>query len=146
MQIYGQAALMGIEGFEMFSEEQKRKIAKNAERMQQLRAQGRAMAESMNLQLQGLGLPTFEIGTDDDPNSVNFRSGQDIVKLAESWDPTNQTGRLAEIQRIITKCRDKHLFELIADAVRSGKKPFVAYGGSHVVSLEPVFEDYFKKV
>jgi hypothetical protein len=145
LQIYGQAAQLGLEGFKTFSEEEKKEIQDDPEKMEQLRSQGKDLAESLNSALESLGLPTFYIGTADDPNRVTFRSAEDIVDLAKSWDPSNQAGRLAEIQRIITECRDKHLFLAITKAIREGKKPFVAYGGSHVMSLEPVFESYFRK-
>jgi len=35
------------------------------------------------------------------------------------------------------------LFDIIADATKQGKKPFVVYGGSHVVALKPVLDNYF---
>lgn len=143
LDIYGQAALLGLEGFESFSEEQKEEIKKDPAKIEQLRARGRVLAENLNKKLHEMGLPTFELGADGDPSKVAIKSAQDMAIFAESWDPSNQMGRLAEIQRIIAECRDKHLFELIADAVAKGKKPFVVYGGSHVVSLEPVLEAYF---
>ena len=145
LQIYGQAALLGLEGFKTFSEEEKEEIQKDPQKMEQLRSQGKALAESLNSVLERMGLPTFEIGSADDSNKVTFSSPQDIVDLAKSWDPSNQTGRLAEIQRILTECRDRHLFQLITNAIREGKRPFVTYGGSHVMSLEPVFEKYFSE-
>lgn len=145
MQIYGQAALLKIKGFKELSEEEKTIIGEDPEVMRQLRSQGRELAESLNGVLAKMGLPTFEIGTEEDPDKVTFSSAQDIVDLAKSWDPSEQTGRLAEIQRIIAECRDKYLFSLIVQKISEGKKPFVVFGGSHVMSLGPVLEDYFKK-
>jgi hypothetical protein len=86
-----------------------------------------------------LGLPQFDIRDD---GTIGFASVEDRAAMAKSWDPRSE-GRLAEIHTMTTEARDYHIFTTITNAIQQGKKPFVVYGGSHVMSLEPVMESYF---
>lgn len=140
MQIYGEAAINGVRGFQNISEADKQRIVEqNPEILNALRAQATAFAEKINTDLAKLGLPQLQIRED---GTIGFGSMEDRATLAKAWDPRSE-GRLAEIHKIITEARDYHIFTTITDAIQAGKKPFVVYGGSHVMSLEPAFESYF---
>lgn len=140
MQIYGEAVVNGVEGFQDIPESEKPRILEqNPEILSALRVQARDLAVTLNQQLAELGLPRFDIRDD---GTIGFASVEDRAAMARSWDPRSE-GRLAEIHTMMTEARDHHIFTTIADAIQEGKKPFVVYGGSHVMSLEPTFESYF---
>ncbi len=140
LQVYGEAAVNGSPGFQHIPDTDKdRMIEQNPEIIEALKDQARSLVMNMNEHLAELGLPQFAIRED---GTIGFSSVEDRAALAKAWDPRSD-GRLAEIHTIITEARDRHIFDLITQAITDGKKPFVVYGGSHVMSLEPAFEAYF---
>lgn len=140
MQIYGEAVVNGVEGFQDIPDSEKQRIIQqNPEILSALRNQARGLAERLNADLAELGLPELQLRED---GTIGFSSMGDRAVLAKAWDPRSE-GRLAEIHTMMTEARDHHIFTTVADAIQEGKKPFVVYGGSHVMSLEPTFESYF---
>ncbi len=142
MDIYGEAAVNGLEGFIDYSDEQKLEISKDTVQMAKLQQQAVDLAKHQNEILYSLGLPQFEIN--DQAGRVNFTSPEDRATLAKAWDPGGE-GRLSDIHTIMTEVRDKHILQTIIDATEDGKKVFMAYGGSHVVSLEPCLDNFYRK-
>ena len=142
MDIYGEAVVNGLEGFVDYSNEQKAEISKDPVRMAKLQQQAVELAKRQNEILSSLGLPQFEI--DEQANTVRFASAEDRAALAKAWDPSSE-GRLSDIHTIMTEARDKHILETIVSATEDGKKVFMAYGGSHVVSLEPCLDEFYVK-
>lgn len=63
-------------------------------------------------------------------------------KLVPLWHPDGKS-RLSALWRVNGEIRDRYLFEKIAQTTHKGKRPFVVFGGPHVISLEPVLEQYF---
>lgn len=142
MNLYGEAAVNRLDGFVNYSPEEKIEKSKDPAAMAQLQHQAVELAKRQNEILRSLNLSQFEI--DEQANTVRFASPEDRAALAKAWDPSSE-GRLSDIHTIMTEARDKHILDTIVDATESGKKVFMAYGGSHVVSLEPSLESYYKK-
>ncbi len=140
LQLYGEAAVNSLSGFQQIPDADKsRMIEQNPEFIEAIKAQARSLAVRLNFQLETLGLPQFVLGGD---GTITFASLEDRATLAKSWDPSSG-GRLSDIHKVITEARDRHIFDTITQAISDGKRPFVVYGGSHVMSLEPVMESYF---
>lgn len=141
LQLYGEAAVNGLPGFQMIPESDKlRMIEQNPEIITAIRAQAHSLAERLNSQLGQLGLPQLNMTED---GRVTFGSLEEREELARAWNPSTG-GRLSDIHRLITEARDANILHVVTNAISEGKKPFVVYGGSHVMSLEPVFEAYFE--
>ncbi len=140
LQLYGEAAVNGLSGFQHIPDADKgRMIEQNPEIIEAIKAQARSLATRLNTQLEANGLPQLVLGED---GTITFASLEDRAALAKSWDPRSG-GRLSDIHRVVTEARDRHIFDTITQAISEGKRPFVVYGGSHVMSLEPVMEEYF---
>lgn len=135
LEIYGNAAIVGIEGFQILTNEEKSEILKRNGAVEVLRAKAARLTTELNTRLESLGLPQFSI---DDRGDISLDQKR-LEKLNSSWDPRSE-GLLADIQRASLEIRDKHLFEQIVTAIRLGKKPFVLYGGSHITALQPALE------
>lgn len=135
LELYGAAALVGVEGFAPLTEEQKVELRTQADGIHTLRAQAAELAQDLNKKFEELGLPQFIISTE---GEVQYES-QALEALNKSWDPRSE-GLLADIQRASLEIRDKYLFEQIVAAREQGKKPFVVFGGSHISALEPALE------
>jgi hypothetical protein len=91
-----------------------------------------------NPKLQELGLPQFEM-TEDGRLTLPNVDGTRLINLSGPSAP----GRMGEIGKMVSEFRDRNIFDTIADAVRRGKKPFMVYGGSHIVALKPALDHYF---
>jgi len=144
--IYSQLARSGLPGFREYSEEEKIKINEHPEvrdaLLAQMAADGTQFAmEKFNPVLQELGLPQFEVGAD----GALTLPGASGTQLVEATGPSGDS-RLNEVAKMNIEFRDRHLFDTIADATKQGKKPFVVYGGSHVVALKPALDSYFGQV
>ncbi len=141
--VHFQLARNGVTGFREYTEAEKIAISATPELRDQVLAQMDKQAtqfalEKFNPRLQELGLPQFEI----DENGKLTLPGVDGTDLINRTGPMAQGG-FREIGRIVTEYRDRHIFDTIADAVQDKKKPFVVYGGSHVVALRPALDRYF---
>lgn len=140
LQLYGEAAVNGLSGFQHIPGGDKgRMIEQNPEIIEAIKAQARSLAIRLNTQLETNSLPQLVLGEN---GTITFASLEDRATLAKSWDPRSG-GRLSDIHRVVTEARDRHIFDTITQAVSGGKRPFIVYGGSHVMSLEPVMESYF---
>lgn len=143
--IYFQLARNGVPGFREYSEEEKASISANPdvrdELLRQMAEQANKFATGkFNSRLQELGLPQFEV-TDDGKLTLPDADGTHLVNIS---GPMSE-GRMGEISRMVGEYRDRHLFDTLTGAVRAGKKPFVVFGGSHIVALEPALNAYFGK-
>ena len=141
--IYSQLARCGLPGFREYSEEEKINISQQPEvrdaLLAQMAADGTQFAmEKFNPVLRELGLPQFEVGAD----GALTLPGASGTQLVEATGPSGDS-RLNEVAKMNIEFRDRHLFDIIADATKQGKKPFVVYGGSHVVALKPALDSYF---
>ncbi len=135
LELYGAAALVGVQGFVALSQEQKTDLLTKKHGIEDLRARAAVLAETLNHKLKTLGLPEFTIS-----NSGDIQYEQQALELLnKSWDPRSE-GLLSDIQRANLGVRDRYLFEQITSALEQGKKPFVVFGGSHISALEPALE------
>lgn len=74
--------------------------------------------------------------------AINPEFADDISEI--TMDKLNWSGehRLNEVAKLSMEMRDRVIFNHILEAYNSGKSPFVVYGGSHVVTLEPALKAY----
>jgi hypothetical protein len=149
---------VGFEGFPIYSEDEKKVFAqsdgefidqspeavtKRAEINQEIFEKVSPFVEAWNKSLNEYGLPQLVVTENqeivfEDPV---FSRGD----VAKSANPAGE-GIHSERMAATTEIRDRHILDTIADATTAGKKPFVVYGGSHVVSLEPVLAEYYGNV
>jgi hypothetical protein len=71
--------------------------------------------------------------------TFNLSDVETIVTERLSW---KGSARLNEVAKINMEVRDKGLFRNIIIVYLNGKSPFVVYGGSHMVTLEPAVRAY----
>jgi hypothetical protein len=148
---------VGFEGLPVYSEEEKKvfaqtdgeftdqspeAIAKRAEINQEIFEKVSPFVEAWNKSLNEYGLPQLVVTENQEIVFEDPRSRGDVAKSA---NPAG-TGIHSERMAATTEIRDRHILDTITDATRAGKKPFVVYGGSHVVSLEPVLAEYYGNV
>lgn len=145
---------VGFEGFPLYTEEQKKvfktengQFVDSSPEAKEKRTQiNREIFEKIspyvdkwNVALESYGLPKMLIT---DSQEIIFEDPVSRGDVAESGNPSGE-GLHSERMAQMTAIRDKHIFETIVEATSAGKKPFVVYGGSHVVSLEPVLKQYY---
>ena len=141
--VHFQLARNHVEGFRNYTDDEKQEISKDPARVQQVLAEMSAQAttyalERFNPILAAHGMPQFFL---DETGHLQYaeHNGVNLVNMvAPSGD-----GYLNRIGKLTSEFRDKTIFSRLAHAVESGKKPFMVYGGSHVVALKPVFDAYF---
>ncbi|MEI6169574.1 MAG: hypothetical protein WCP56_01095 [Candidatus Saccharibacteria bacterium] len=149
---------VGFEGLPVYSEEEKKvfaklvngeftdqspeAIAKRAEINQEIFEKVSPFVEAWNKSLNEYGLPQLVVT---ESQEIVFEEPVSRGRVASSANPAGQ-GKHSEIMARTTEVRDRHILDTIADAARAGKKPFVVYGGSHVVSLGPVLAEYYGNV
>lgn len=148
--IYHSAATAGLEGFHVYSEEEKKAIIAGGgqeEVMTEIGAKAGTLVETINKlaveELHGAELLRIEDGKvklNLDPK-IQDHEAIDQALLA-IWTPESKS-KLGAITRAVNLYRDRHLFHKIVQASREDKSPFVVYGGSHVVCLEPALQSYF---
>jgi hypothetical protein len=139
MNFYFQLAEIGTPGFKIFSEEQKQYLWAHPEELAAEKAKVLPYVEQWNETLRSSGMPELVL---DENDSLRFEQSITSNEVGKSIDAGGHT-RLAEISRLNIMGRDRRIFETIADATKEGKRPFIVFGGSHVVSLEPVLQDYY---
>ena len=139
MVVYGQLALNGVEGFKLFSPEEQAKIADTPGAIEELKAQaGKVITEQFNPLLANQDGPQFTVDEDG-----QYRLPGSTPESIWTLTGPDGEGRLGDIFRMKLAFRDKHIFETITGAVEAGKEPFMVFGGSHVVALEPSLATYF---
>lgn len=145
--IYFKAGRVGLEGFHVYSEEEKNQI-KASNRMDEVAAQMSKEAEGLVSTINDK--VRKELGRDlllVKDGRIQLNSGNRNVEAIDSeiaplWNPVLD-GELNEIARRTSTVRDRHLFEKIITYYEQGKSPFVPYGGSHITCLKPAIEAYF---
>ena len=148
---------VGFEGFPVYSEDEKKvfaqsdgeftdqspeAIAKRAEINQEIFEKVSPFVEAWNKSLNEYGLPQLVVTENQE---IVFEDPKSRGDVAKSANPAGE-GIHSERMAATTEIRDRHILDTIADATTAGKKPFVVYGGSHVVSLEPVLAEYYGNV
>ena len=148
---------VGFEGFPVYSEDEKKvfaqsdgeftdqspeAIAKRAEINQEIFEKVSPFIEAWNKSLNEYGLPQLVVTENQE---IVFEDPKSRGDVAKSANPAGE-GIHSERMAATTEIRDRHILDTIADATTAGKKPFVVYGGSHVVSLEPVLAEYYGNV
>lgn len=158
MDFYPVLAELDLGGIKAIPEQDKEGYDKDPVRMKTLKDQVAPFVAHWNEVLLASGLPRLEIRADggigfaDKPvgqlgSENSQQEGQskrvthdDIGKAIHALGGTP----LKDIGLInMRETRDKVIFNKTVDAVMEGKRPFMVFGGSHVVSLEPVMEEYF---
>lgn len=148
--IYFKAGRVGLEGFRVYSEEEKARI-KASERMDEITAQMSKKAESLvppiNDKVRGrLGRDLLFIKDGRIQLNSEAENVDDIdAEISPLWNPVLD-GELNEIAKHASTVRDKFLFKKIITYYEQGKSPFVPYGGSHITCLKPAVEAYFRNI
>jgi hypothetical protein len=154
-QFYPHMQSVGFEGFPQYTEEQKAVFEQNddgefvdnspeaAEKRAQINSdifeKVSPYLDKWNESLASYGLPKLVVS---DTQEILFEEPVSRGNVADSGNPVGE-GQHSERMAQMTAIRDKHIFETIVEATRTGRKPFVVYGGSHVVSLEPTLKQYY---
>lgn len=141
------AAVLGVDGFHEYTEAEKSAI-KESGRLDELKKELNRKVENLLPTLNDLYKPTLE-GEDlfimtEGTVTINpnfYEAVTDITMNKLSWSGEN---RINEIAKLSMEMRDRVIFHRIAETYRSGKSPFVVYGGSHVVTLTPTLRSYIK--
>lgn len=139
MEVYGQLALSGVEGFQQFTDEDKDRIVSTPGRLEELRSQAAiVITDKLNPLLEQYGLTKFVAGESGGYHIPGMTS-------EKAWEVAGLNGnkRLAEIFHKTIEFRDRHIFDSVIKTVESGKHPFMVFGGSHIVALEPALNAYF---
>lgn len=157
LQFYPHMQSVGFEGFPAYTEEQKEVFKRehgetgpfidNSPEAVEIRAQiSHEIFEKIspyikkwNIALESYGLPKLAVS---DSQEILFEEPVSRGDVAKSGNPAGE-GTHSEKMAQTVAIRDRHIFEIITQATKAGKKPFVVYGGSHVVSLEPVLKSYY---
>lgn len=146
--IYQVAAELGFEGFEVYSEEQKQAINREGRVEEVLKAisdKAASLVPTLNdilkSSLRGEDIFIVNEGT----VKINPELGknpQEAIFDKLNWDGNS---RMSEIAKLDMEVRDRHIFERIISALDAGLKPFVPYGGSHIVTIEPALRAYLRQ-
>lgn len=145
MDLYQVLADLGIQGIEEIPEESKASYLASPAMMKALKDKVAPFVEQWNSLLVDSGLPTLVVSDDGSIKFTNPPDGSSVTynELGSAISATGGTP-LKDIAKInMREARDKVIFKTIVRATESGKRPFIVYGGSHVVSLEPVLQAHF---
>lgn len=155
MVLYQAAATMQVEGIRAYTDKEK----------QQLQDEGRTQEALADIkrQVKELLVPHFNnlvrdamddrqdlfIAQDDGSITLNINVDTNDTNALDRamfplWHPDGDS-QISKVWRKNGEIRDKFLFERIIEARQDGKRPFVVFGGPHVVALEPVLRAYFEK-
>lgn len=139
---YFQCARNGVVGFREYSDAEKAAISRDPQKRDALLAALSHQATELAMRefnpiLEAQGLPVFFVSDGRLQYSID-----DPTRLINIASPTGK-GRMNQIGRSVSEYRDRHIFDVITGAVTDGKKPFVPYGGSHLVALRPALDVYF---
>ncbi len=144
--IYYEAAVAGVEGFHEYSEAEKNTIVENDkldEAMTDINSKVQELLPKLN-EMYRPALDGEDLFVVNDGKVVlnPVFADSDITAIAMDklgWDGTS---RLNEVARLNLELRDRAIFHNIISTYNQGKNPFVVYGGSHVVCLEPALKAY----
>ena len=140
------AAVLGIEGFHEYTEEEKLDIKNSGRRLDELKTELNSKVQKLLPMLNGLYKPVLD-GKDlfimsKGAVSINPEFVGDVADITMnklSWSGEN---RINEVAKLSIEMRDRVIYHRIIEAYKSGKSPFVVYGGSHVVTLTPALRVY----
>lgn len=146
--IHHQAAELKYDGFVDYTEEQKETIVREGRIEDAMKEMNRkaaslvpALNDSFRSTLGGKDLFVLQ-GNAVAINPELIDTAQEKIFDKMRWDGDS---RMSQIARLDMEVRDQFIFDKIITAVRDGKKPFVPYGGSHIVTLTPALHAYFEK-
>lgn len=142
-----QAASLGIEGFHEFSEAEKQEIVASGKLDQVKDELNKKVADNLLPALNAIYRPALEdkdlfVITDSGQVAINPEFADAIATV--SMDKLNWSGshRINEVAKLSMEMRDRVIFHRILEAYDNHKRPFVVYGGSHIVTLQPALEAY----
>lgn len=140
------AASLGIEGFHGYTEAEKEAIAASG-KLDAVKAELNKKVGEILPTLNELYKPVL-----DGKELLVIAEGGNIVLNPEFTDSIadlslNKLGwsgehRINEVAKLSMEMRDRVIFHRILQAYNNGKRPFVVYGGSHIVTLQPALEAY----
>lgn len=146
--IYQSAAQMGFDSFTLYTDEQKRAIqaaGKAEEALADIETKAATLVPMLNNSYrETLGQDLFVIENNQVVLNPDFTKDNVADTIIDKLTMTGD-GRLNEVSRLDMEVRDRFIFDRIIAAIHDGKKPFVPYGGSHVVTLQPALRAYFEK-
>ena len=145
--MYYAAAQAGLDGFRLFGEQEKQAIRARGDDgsvMQAIETAAESLVPAVNEAVRDqLGGDLLEVGVGQIQLAIpNVDIANLEAALLSMVDPTRD-GELSRIGKLVSTARDKAVYNKILDAYRSGKSPFVVYGGSHIVCIEPALQAYF---
>lgn len=139
------AATLGIEGFHDFSEAEKQAIVEGGQ-LDELRSELNRKTAQILPTLNELYKPILDdedlLVVVDGNATINPEFASNVAEI--TMDKLGWSGeyRLNEVAKLSMEMRDRVIFRRILEAYNSDKNPFVVYGGSHVVTLEPALKTY----
>jgi len=146
--IYQSAAQIGLENFTFYTDEQKRAIqaaGKVEEVMADIETKAATLVPMLNNSYrETLGQDLFVVKDNQVVLNPNFNKENVANTIIDKLTMTGD-GRLNEVSRLDMEVRDRFIFDRIIVAIQDGKKSFVPYGGSHIVTLEPALRAYFEE-
>jgi hypothetical protein len=144
-QIYHQAAAAGIAGFREYTEAEKQ-ILHDSGREKETITEMATQAQQMIPILNGLYRPAVDgadlFFIDSGAVQLNPKFAGNVAEISMDKLSWQGSSRINEVVRLDIEIRDRAIFRNILQAYDQGKSPFVDYGGSHVVCLEPALRAY----
>ncbi len=144
--VYYQTMLACLEGFREFTDSEKITIMQS-NKLPKLQNRMKIQVQPIIAEVNRLFMPAlgghklFDIRHDSITLSPEFK-GLDKLARAVNYLSLDGSERIYEIARINIEVRDRALFKKIITTYDSGECPFVVYGGSHIVCLEPALRTY----
>ncbi len=137
-----QAASLGVEGFADYSDTERQTMVAEG-RLDEVKAELNEKVIALlptlnNLYRENLdGKDLFVVENGSVGVSPEFADMNIYLITMDrlGWEDSN---RLTEVAKLNMEMRDRVIFHRILEAYNSGKSPFVVYGGSHIVTLDPV--------
>jgi hypothetical protein len=140
-----QAASLGAEGYHEYSEDEKQAIVAEG-RLDEVKAELTSKVCELlpalnNLYSEILGKDLLVVENGNVVINPDFSQDKihEIVFDRLGWSGNH---RINEVARLSMEMRDRVIFHRILEAYNSDKNPFVVYGGSHIVTLEPALKAY----
>lgn len=140
------AASLGIEGFHGYTDAEKEAIAAS-DRLDEVKAELNQKAGKILPELNELYRPVLEgrdllVVAEDGNVVINPEFADDIGDISLNKLGWSGEHRINEVAKLSIEMRDRVIFHCILQAYNNGKRPFVVYGGSHIVTLQPALEAY----
>lgn len=145
--IHFQAALIGVDGFQQYTETDWEKVkatGKLGERLREIETRSRSLAATLN-ELSRPALSGVDLFVIDDKGAIRINDefrDQDMMLLTMDtlgWDGPH---RINEIARLNMEVRDRAIFSRTVGVYNQGKCPLLDYGRSHIICLEDALRTY----